>query len=77
MNRELLNDLRLRFENVKKFIEMLETLGNDGKVISRSPKRQILTVLLQNYKTSAVNRFIEEPMLPDFVDLSTIFCLKL
>ena len=57
--------------------EMPETLGNDGKVISRPPKRQILTVLLQNCKTSAVKRFIEEPMLPDFVDLSTIFCPKL
>ena len=56
---------------------MPETFGNDGKVISRPPKRQILTVLLQNCKTSAVKRFIEEPMLPDFVDLSTIFCLKL
>ena len=65
------------FGNVKKFKEMLETLGNDGKVISRPPKRQILTVLLQNCKTPAVKRFIEEHMLPDFVDLSTIFCPKL
>ena len=56
---------------------MPETFGNDGKVISRPPKRQILTVLLQNCKTSAVKRFIEEPMLPDFVDLSSIFCPKL
>ena len=53
---------------------MSETFGNDGKVISRPPKRQILTVLLQNCKKSAVKRFIEEPMLPDFVDLSSIFC---
>ena len=65
------------FENIKKFKEMPETFGNDGKVISRPPKRRILTVLLQNCKTSAVKRFIEEPMLPDFVDLSSIFCPKL
>ena len=56
---------------------MPETLGNDGKVISRPPKRQVLTVLLQNCKKSVVKRFIEEPMLPDFVDLSIIFCPKL
>ena len=56
---------------------MPETLGNDGKVINRPPKRQKLTVLLQKCKTSAVKRFTEEPMLLDFVDLSTIFCPKL
>ena len=56
---------------------MPETFGNDGKVISRPPKRHILTVLLQNCKTSAVKRFIEKPMLLDFVDLSSIFCPKL
>ena len=56
---------------------MPETFGNDGKVISRPPKRQILTVLLQNCKKSAVKRLIEEPMLPDFVDLSSIFWPKL
>ena len=56
---------------------MPETLGNDGKVINRPPERQILTVLLQNCKKSTVKRFIEESMLPDFVDLSTIFCPKL
>ena len=75
MNRELPNDLG--FENIKKFKQMSETFGNDGKVINRPPKRQILAVLLQNCKKSAVKRFIEEPMLPDFVNLSSIFCPKL
>ena len=50
---------------------MPETFGNDGKVISRPSKRHILTVLLQNYKTSAVKRFIEKPMLPDVVVVNT------
>ena len=51
-------------------------LGVDGKVLRRSSKKQILTVVLQNYKKSAVKHFTEKPMLLGFVNLSTTkkFC---
>ena len=52
-------------------------VGIDGKVLSRLPKSQILTDVLQNYQKSAVKHFIEKPKLHNFVDLSTIFCPKL
>ena len=55
------------------FKEIPETLGIDRKVFSRPHKRQISTVVSQNCEKSAVNHFIEKPMLVNFVDLSTIF----
>ena len=45
-----------------------------GKVPSRPPEKQILTVVLNNYEKSAIKHSIEKPMLLNFVDLSTIFC---
>ena len=53
---------------------MSEMLGIDGKATSRLPKRQILTVVLQNCKKSAVKYSLEKPMFLNFVNLSTIFC---
>ena len=49
----------------------------DRKVLSRPAKKKILTVLLHNFKKSAVTHSIEKPMLLNFVDLSTIFCPRL
>ena len=49
--------------------------GNDDKVLSRSFKKQIMIIVLQNSKKSAVKHSIEKPMLLNFVNLSTIFCL--
>ena len=52
-----------------------------GKVLSRPPEKQILTVVLNNYEKSAIKHSIEKhfsiekhSMLLNFVDLSTIFC---
>ena len=52
-------------------------LGMDGTVLSHPPKKQILTVALQNLKESGAKYFIEKPMLLNLVDLSTIFFPKL
>ena len=49
-------------------------LGTDEQKLSRSRKRQILTVILQICKISAVKHFTEKPKLLYFVDLSTIIC---
>ena len=43
-------------------------LGNDWKVHSRPPKKQILTVVLQTCKQSAVKHFIEKSILLNFYD---------
>ena len=43
---------------------------------SRSPKKQVLPVVLQNCEKPAVKYFIEKPMLLNFVNLSTIFSLR-
>ena len=40
-------------------------------------KRQILTVALKNCEKSGVKHSIEQPMLFNFVDLSTMLYLKL
>ena len=77
MPQELLNDLTccqmtedLRFSEIRgKFQEMSEMLGNVEEVLSRYPKRKILTIVLQNCKKSSVKRFIQKPMSLDFVDL--------
>ena len=42
-------------------------LGIDEKIVSPPPKKQILMVVLQNYKKSAVKYFIEKHMLLNFV----------
>ena len=53
-------------------------LGNDGRqAISRPPKRQILTVKLQNCKKSAVKHSIEKPVILNFLNLSTIIYPRL
>ena len=52
-------------------------LGIDGHVLSRSHKIQILTIVLQNCKKSTTILSIGKPTLLYFVDLSTIFCLRL
>ena len=49
-------------------------LGIDGKGLTQTSKRHILTVLPQICKKSAVKHFIEKPMLLNFVYLFTIFC---
>ena len=41
--------------------------GIDGKVLTWSPKRQILIDVLQNCEKSTVNHSIEKPMLLNFV----------
>ena len=41
------------------------------------PKRPILTFFLENCQNSAVKLSIEKPILLDFVNLSTIPCLRL
>ena len=51
--------------------------GTDGKVLNWSLKKQILTVVLQNCKKSAVKHSINKPIFFNFVDLSTIFCPRL
>ena len=48
-------------------------LGIDGSVLSRPPKKQILTVMLQNCENSSVKYSIEKYMLFYFMDLSTVF----
>ena len=45
-------------------------LGIDGKVHTKLPKRQILTVVLQNCKKLALKHSIEEPAFLCFVDSS-------
>ena len=49
-------------------------LGVDGKVCSYPLKKQILIVVLQNCKKSAVKHTVEKPMWFIFIDLSTVFC---
>ena len=44
-----------------------EILGTDGKVLSWSLKNQILTVVLQNCKKSAMKHSIDKPILFNFV----------
>ena len=62
MPHELPNDLTLRIlGNSKKFKEFPETLGIDEKVLSRPPKNQIWTVVLQNCKKWAVKHSVEKP----------------
>ena len=51
-------------------------LGTDGNVTSRLPIGQVLTVVCQNCKKSAVKYSIEKATFLNFVDLSTIFCPK-
>ena len=51
--------------------------GFDGEVLSRPPKRQILTVVLQKCEISAVKHFIEKPVLLNFMDFPMILSMKL
>ena len=50
-------------------------VGTDDKVLSQVPQKHILTVVLQNCQKSTVKHSIEKPMLLNFLDLSTIFCV--
>ena len=59
------------------FKEIAEILGFGGEVLSRTPKTQILTMLLQDYEKSALKHFIQKPLLLNFVVLSTIICPRL
>ena len=47
-------------------------LGIDRSVLSRSPKSQILTVVLQNCKNLAVKDSIEKSALHYFVEFSIL-----
>lgn len=50
----------------------------DGNLLSQSPKKTVLTVLLQNFKKkSAVTHSVQKPMLLYFMDFSTIFSPRL
>ena len=49
-----------KLENFKKIPEML---GMAWKVLSRPPKKQIFTLVLENCKRSAVKYFIEKRIL--------------
>ena len=72
--------LKKRLKDLRKvvnFTEILKMLEIDGKALSRPPKRQILTDMLQNYKISAVKYSIGKPMLFSFINLSTTFCSRL
>ena len=44
------------------------------RVHSAPPKRQILRIVLENYKKSAVEHSIEKPILFNFENLSSIVC---
>ena len=48
-------------------------LGNERKVLSGPPKRQILTAVLQNCEKSAVKGSIEKRMSLDFVNCLQYF----
>ena len=72
--------LKKRLKDLRKvvnFTEILKMLEIDGKALSRPPKRQILTDMLQNYKISAVKYSIGKPMLFNFMNLSAAFCSRL
>ena len=58
---------------VGKFKKIPAKLVIDSKVLSRPPKRQFLTVVLQSWDYSSVKHFIKKPMLLNFVDLFTKF----
>ena len=48
------------FRNLRNFEDIPEMFGIDGQVLSRPPKRQILTVVLQNFKKSAIKHSVEK-----------------
>ena len=48
-------------------------LGTNGKVLTWPPKTKILTFAQQNFEESATKRFIDKPMLLNFMNLSTLF----
>ena len=58
---------------VGKFKKIPAKLVIDSKVLSRPPKRQFLTVVLQSWDYSSVKHFIKKPMFLNFVDLFTKF----
>ena len=45
-----------------------------AKVFKLPPKKQVLTVVLQNCEKSGVKHSIKKPMLLNLLDLLTIFC---
>ena len=59
-----LNDLKLIILGNKE----ISRESTDGKVLSRLPKMQTLTFVLQSFKKSAVKHLIEKPMLLNFVE---------
>ena len=70
--------LKKRLKDLRKVVNFTEILKMlDGKALSRPPKRQILTDMLQNYKISAVKYSIGKPMLFNFMNLSATFCSRL
>ena len=58
---------------LRKFKEIPEMFEIDGKVLSRPPKSQIKTVVLQICKKSAINYFIEKPLL---LSIAEVIILK-
>ena len=64
------NDLRLRV--LGKIPEMLSFDGTQGQ-----PKRQISTLVLENYRKSSAKHSIEEAILLNFVKLVYNLCLRL
>ena len=71
MPHKLSNNLRFRI--LGNMTEISEMLGIDGKVLGQPPKKQTLTVVLQNLGKSAAKHSNEKPMLLNFLNLSTIF----
>ena len=51
--------------------------GIGGQVLSRPPKKQILTVVLQNLKKTDLKHPTEKPMLLYFVELTNVLCPRL
>ena len=56
---------------------MPSMLGIDEKVLSPPGKSQILTIMLQKCQKLALKHSIEEPVLLNYMNLSTIFCPRL
>ena len=63
--------------NLGNYKKIPEVIGTDRKVHSQQPKKQVLTVGLQNCEKSAVKDFLGKPMLLNFVEMSIIFCRSL
>lgn len=69
---------RLNTQNCRKLVKFKkinEMVRPNGKQLAKHPRKDILTVVLENCQKSAVK--VEKRISPHFVKLSTIFCPKL